>query len=88
MHVLSIISCGMLENESKGREFNNKYLKNSLYCLTAKIDTGFTNKSAFEENVKEFARKYDMQITHLMGSMEIAEQSYLAARNNKIKKEF
>jgi hypothetical protein len=28
-----------------------------------------------------------MQITHLKGSMEIAEQSYLAARNNTITKE-
>jgi len=33
------------------------------------------------------ARKYDMQITYLKGSMEIAEQSYLAARNNTINKE-
>jgi hypothetical protein len=75
-----------LENESEGREFNNKYLKNSLYCLAAKIDTGAANKSSFDENVKEFASKYDMQITHLKGSMEIAEQSYLSARNSTTKK--
>lgn len=75
-----------LENENEGREFNNKYLKNSLYCLAAKIDTGPANNSAFDENVKEFASKYDMKITHLKGSMEIAEQSYLAARNNVTKK--
>jgi hypothetical protein len=76
-----------LENESEGREFNNKYLKNSLYCLAAKIDTGAANNSAFDENVKEFASKYDMQITHLKGSLEIAEQSYLAARNSTTKKQ-
>ncbi len=76
-----------LENESEGREFNNRYLKNSLYCLAAKIDTGLANNSKFDENVKEFARKYDMKITDLKGSMEIAEQSYLAARNGTTKKQ-
>jgi hypothetical protein len=76
-----------LENESEGRNFNNKYLKNSLYCITAKIDTGLANNSQFDENVKEFASKYDMKITHLRGSMEIAEQSYQAARNATIKKQ-
>lgn len=76
-----------LENESEGREFNNRYLKNQLYCLAAKIDTGLANNSKFDENVKEFARKYDMKITDLKGSMEIAEQSYLAARNGTTKKQ-
>jgi Protein of unknown function (DUF1638) len=70
-----------LENETEGREFNNKYLKNPLYCLAAKIDTGPSNRSQFDENVKEFASKYDMKITHICGSMEIAEQSYQDARN-------
>jgi hypothetical protein len=76
-----------LENESESQEFNNKYLKNSLYCLAAKIDTGLANNSSFDENVKEFASKYDMKITHLKGSMEIAEQSYLVARNGTTKKQ-
>jgi len=71
-----------LENEAEGREFNNKYLKNSLYCLAAKIDTGFANSSEFHENVQEFARKFEMKIICLKGNMEIAEQSYLAARNS------
>jgi hypothetical protein len=77
----------LLEKETEGREFNNKYLKNPLHCLAAKIDTGAANNSAFDENVKEFASKYDMQITHLKGSLEIAEQSYLAARNSTTKKQ-
>lgn len=76
-----------LETETEGREFNNKYLKNPLYCLAAKIDTEPSNSSQFDENVKEFASKYDMKITHIKGSMEIAEQSYLAARNSITKKQ-
>jgi len=71
-----------LENEAKGRDFNNKYLKKSLYCMAAKINTEFANNSEFDENIKEFARKFAMKITNLKGSMEIAEQSYFAARNN------
>ncbi|RPJ71110.1 MAG: DUF1638 domain-containing protein [Alphaproteobacteria bacterium] len=70
-----------LENKAEGREFNNKYLKNSLYCLAARIDTGLANNSEFNENVREFARKFDLKITNLKGSMEIAEQSYFAARD-------
>jgi hypothetical protein len=70
-----------LENDAEGRDSSNKYLKNPLYCMTAKIDTGLENNSEFDENVAEFARKYDMKITDLKGSVEIAEQSYLAARN-------
>ncbi len=77
-----------LENKAQGRDFNNKYLKNSLYCMTAKIDTGFANNPEFDENVKEFASKFDMKITDLKGSMEIAEQSYLTARNDIIKESF
>jgi len=70
-----------LGNEVNGQDFNNKYLKKSLYCMAAKINTEFANNPEFDENVKEFARKFDMKITNLKGSMEIAEQSYFAARN-------
>jgi hypothetical protein len=76
-----------LEIEAEGREFNNKYLKNPLYCMAAKIDTGLVHNSEFDENVKEFACRYDMKIADLKGSVEIAEQSYLAARNVTIKKQ-
>ncbi len=49
--------------------------------MTAKIDTGFANNSEFAENVKEFACKFDMKIADIKGNMEVAEHSYLAARN-------
>lgn len=70
-----------LENGAEGRNSTDKYLKNPLYCLAAKIDTGLEDNSEFDENVKEFACKYDMRITDLKGNVEIAEQSYLIARN-------
>ncbi|MDQ1253563.1 MAG: hypothetical protein QG646_2735 [Euryarchaeota archaeon] len=80
-----------LENDgAEGRNSTDKYLKNPLYCLAAQIDTGIENDSEFDENVEEFARKYDMKITNLKGSIEIAEQSYLAAKNTvtgKLKKD-
>ena len=73
------------ENET-GSQSSDKYLKNSLYCMTAKIDTGLlADNSEFDDNIKKFARKFDMKITDLEGSVEIAERSYLAARNNDIK---
>jgi hypothetical protein len=70
-----------LGNEVNGQDFNNKYLKNSLYCMTAKIDTGLVDNLEFDENVKEFAQKFNMKITNLKGSVEIAEKSYLTAQN-------
>jgi hypothetical protein len=70
-----------LGNEVNGQDFNNKYLNKSLYCMAAKINTEFANNPEFDENVTEFARKFDMKITNLKGSMKIAEQSYFAARN-------
>lgn len=73
------------ENETVSQS-SDKYLKNSLYCMTAKIDTGLlADNSEFDDNIKKFARKFDMKITDLEGSVEIAERSYLAARNNDIK---
>jgi len=71
-----------LENEAGSRDFNNSFLKNPLYCLTAKIDTGLANNPEFQENVQEFACTFGMKITDLKGSTEIAEWSYLAARND------
>ena len=56
--------------------------------MAAKINTDSTNSSEFDENIKKFARKFDMKITNLKGSMEIAEKSYFAARNKITKKSF
>lgn len=71
-----------LENETDSRDFNNSYLKNPHYCLAAKIDNGTVNNPEFNENVQEFACAFDMKVTNLKGSAEIAERSYLNARNS------
>lgn len=70
-----------LENEGEGRDFNNRFLKNPLYCLAAKIDAGIENNPEFHKNVQEFACTFGMKITDLKGSVEVAEHSYLVARN-------
>lgn len=69
-----------LEKESGSRDFNYRYLKNPMYCLAAKIETGLSYESDFHKNVQEFALTFGMKIIALKGSAEIAEQSYLAAK--------
>ena len=68
--------------KKKNQDFNSKYLKNSFYCLLAKINTGLGDPSEFHRNVEEFACEYDMKIADLRGNVEIAEQAYFFARNN------
>ncbi|AYK16090.1 MAG: DUF1638 domain-containing protein [Methanosarcina flavescens] len=70
-----------LEKETRNRDFNKHYLKNPLYCLAAKIDSGILNDPEFDINVKEFACTFDMRVVNLKGNVEITEQSYLNARN-------
>jgi hypothetical protein len=90
MAVLSIIACGMLEDElvhvlSKDSELKQLIVvedrDNFGFRRKLKIDTGLANNSEFNENVQEYARTYGMKIIDLKGSVEIAEQSDLAARN-------
>lgn len=76
----------LLENEGECRDFNNKFLKNPLYCLAAKINTGVENNSEFHKHVQEFAHTFGMEIKDLQGTMEVAESSYFAARNAIIEK--
>lgn len=71
-----------LGNEAGSQDFNNSYLKNPLYCLAAKIDNGLVDNLEFNENVQEFACAFGMKVMNLKGSVEIAEQSYLNARNS------
>jgi hypothetical protein len=71
-----------LEDKERNRDFNKSYLKNPCYCLAAKINNGLVNGPEFQENVKEFASTFNMKIVNLKGSVEIAEQSYLAARKS------
>jgi len=76
-----------LENKNGSRDFNNRYLKNPLYCLAAKIDSGLVDDPDFHINVKEFACTFDMKVVNLRGNLEITEQSYLNARNGINKKQ-
>jgi hypothetical protein len=75
-----------LENETGSLDFNKHYLKNPLYCLAAKIDSGLVNDPDFHINVREFACTFDMKVVNLKGSVEITEQSYLNARDRVIGK--
>lgn len=75
-------------HETEGEGSDNKYLKNHLYCMAAKIDTGLVDNLEFDENIKEFAQKFNMKITNLKGSVEIAEKSYLTAQNNITEESF
>lgn len=68
------------EKESGSRDLNNRYLKNSRYCLAAKIETGISSEPDFHENVQEFARTFGMKTVAMKGSSEIAEQGYFDAR--------
>lgn len=70
-----------LENETGSPDFNKHYLKNPLYCLAAKIDSGLINDPDFHTNVKDFACTFGMKVVNLKGNVEITEQSYLNARN-------
>jgi hypothetical protein len=56
--------------------------------MAAKINTECINYSEFDENFKKFACKFDMKITNLKSSMEIAEQFYFAAQNDITKESF
>lgn len=75
-----------LEIESGSKDFNCRYLKNPRYCLAAKIDTGILYEPDFYNNVQEFALTFGMKVTDIKGSAEIAEQSYLAAREAIVRK--
>jgi Protein of unknown function (DUF1638). len=72
-----------LGNETGNRDFNKHYLKNPLYCLAAKIDSGVNNDLDFHTNVKDFACTFGMKVVNLKGNLEITEKSYLNARNGE-----
>ncbi|AKB28032.1 hypothetical protein MSSIT_1313 [Methanosarcina siciliae T4/M] len=73
------------EKESGSRDLNNRYLKNSRYCLAVKIETGISYEPGFSENIQEFARTFGMNTITLKGSSEIAEQGYSDARKIMVK---
>jgi hypothetical protein len=59
-------------------EMGKKYMKR--YGRVAKINTGLSYESDFDENVRDFARFFNLKIVELQGSKKIAEQSYRNAR--------
>lgn len=68
---------------AKETRIEKEYVKLSKhYCVAAKINTGLADDYEFDRNAREYARTLGMRITELKGSMEIAEWSYLAARNS------
>ncbi len=55
-----------------------KYMKR--YRRIAKINTGFSYEPDFDENVRDFARLFNLKIVEIQGSKKIAEQSYQNAK--------
>jgi hypothetical protein len=59
-------------------EMGKKYMKR--YGRVAKINTGLSYEPDFDENVRDFARFFNLKIVELQGSKKIAEQSYKNAK--------
>lgn len=74
---------GMESNNTS--DFNNSFLKKH-YRKVVKIRNEISMGSEFDKNVLNYARTFDMSITEMEGSMEIASKSYLNAKNDVCKK--
>jgi len=59
-------------------ELGKMYMKR--YGKVAKINTGLSYEPDFDENVRDFARFFNLKIVELQGNKKIAEQSYQNAR--------
>ncbi len=59
-------------------EHDKKYIRR--YRRVAKINTGLSYEPDFDENVRDFARFFNLKIVELQGSKKIAEQSYQNAK--------
>ncbi len=59
-------------------EHDKKYIRR--YRRVAKINTGLSYEPDFDENVRNFARFFNLKIVELKGSIKIAEQSYQNAK--------
>ncbi len=66
-------------------DFNDSFLKKH-YKRVVKISNEISMGSEFNKNVLNYARTFDMSITEMEGSMEIASKSYLSAKNDVCKK--
>jgi hypothetical protein len=66
------------DNANISSESDTKLLK--LYGRAAKINTGLSYEPDFDNNVRDFARFFDLKIVELQGSKKIAQQSYQNAK--------
>lgn len=66
------------ENISELSELGKMYIKR--YGRVAKINTGLSYEPDFDENVRDFARFFNLKIVEVQGSIKIAEQSYQNAK--------
>jgi hypothetical protein len=76
----------MKNKSSSTSDIDEHFLKNPLYKKVVKISNEISRGEEFDENVSNFARTFDMSVTEMKGSMEIARKSYLNARSNICKK--
>lgn len=66
------------EKISELSEMGKKYIKR--YGRVAKINTGLSYEPDFDENVRDFARSFNLKVVEIQGSKKIAEQSYQNAK--------
>ncbi|WP_279385326.1 DUF1638 domain-containing protein [Methanosarcina barkeri] len=56
------------------------------YRKVVKINNKISKRDEFDKNVLNYSQTFDMSITEMEGSMEIASKSYLNAKNDVCKK--
>ncbi len=72
------------ETRSFASDFDRKYLKR--YERVARINTGLPCDPDFNDNIREFARFFNMNIVELKGNATIAEQCYNNAKNGVVER--
>ncbi len=75
----------MRKESNNTSDFNESFLKKH-YKKVVKINNGISLENEFDKNVLNYARTFDMSITEMEGSMEIASKSYLNAKNSVCKR--
>lgn len=72
------------ETRSFPSDFDRKYLKR--YERVARINTGLPCDPDFNNNIRDFARFFNMNIVELKGNATIAEQCYKNAKNGVVER--
>ncbi|MBU4221906.1 MAG: DUF1638 domain-containing protein [Euryarchaeota archaeon] len=72
------------ETMSFTSDLDGNYLKR--YDRVARINTGLACDTDFDDNIREFARFYNMNIVELKGRAIISEQSYQNAKNGVVER--